>query len=301
MSLLLRSLSRAFLAQRGTNFSKMSRNLSFNTLNVTVPKPFIYHVELNRPQKLNAQTVEMWVELKHCFDELNLDPNCRVILLSGSGKMFTAGLDFKAAMEHSVEINEEEDVARKAKLLRQAIAKGQDAFTSFESCNKPVLAAVHSACIGAGVSLITAADVRYCTKDAWFQVKEVLLGMACDVGALQRLSKVVGADGIVREICYTGRKIEAVEAEKIGLISKVFNDKESMMASVMEVAETIAGNSPVAVQGTKNSLVFSRDHSVQDGLTHIAVHNQGMLQSEDFINGVMALAMKQTDIKYSKL
>lgn len=223
MSSIFLPAARALQAQYWRSISKMS---TFNTLNVTVPKPFVYHVELNRPQQLNAQTVEMWLELKNCFNELSSDSNCRVILLSGSGRMFTAGLDFKGAMELSVEVGEEEDFARKAKLLRSMIDKGQEAFTSLEICSKPVLAAVHSACIGAGVSLLTAADIRYCTKDAWFQVKEVLLGMACDVGAVQRLPKVVGAEGMVREICYTGRKVYADEAEKIGLVTKVFNDKD---------------------------------------------------------------------------
>ncbi|KAK4873248.1 hypothetical protein RN001_015277 [Aquatica leii] len=278
-----------------------SKAYTFNTLSVSVPKTFVYHVELNRPKQLNAQTEEMWTELKNCFEAINVDPDCRVVVISGNGKMFTAGLDFKVALENSQELSEIEDVARKAKFLRATIDKGQTAFTSMEMCNKPVLAAVHNACIGAGVSLITAADVRYCTKDAWFQVKEVLLGITCDVGALQRLPKVVGFNGLVREICYTARKFTAEEASKIGLVTSVFEDKESMMAGVLQIAQEIASNSPVAVQGTKRSLVFSRDHSTRDGLEHVATMNQGMLQSEDFITGVTALATKQKDIEFSKL
>ncbi|KAF5304615.1 hypothetical protein FQR65_LT07897 [Abscondita terminalis] len=279
----------------------MSTNYTFNTLSVTVPKNYVYEVQLNRPQVMNAQTKEMWTELKKCFDELSVDPNCRVVIVSGNGKMFTAGLDFNAFLNESQELAEIEDVARKAKLLRNTINKGQDAFTCMENCNKPVLAAVHNACIGAGVSLVTAADIRYCTKDAWFQVKEVLLGLACDVGALQRLPKIIGNDAVAREICYTGRKFDSEEASKIGLVTKVFEDKESMMATVLKTAEQIASNSPVAVQNTKRTLIHSRDHNVRDGLEYVATLNQGMLQSEDFATGITSLVTKEKNIQYSKL
>ncbi|KAF5296055.1 hypothetical protein FQA39_LY12677 [Lamprigera yunnana] len=274
---------------------------NFNTLAVSVPKSFVYHVELNRPEALNAQTREMWMELKQCFNELSVEPDCRVIIISAAGRMFTAGLDFKSSLEWSQKVSEVDDIARKAKLLKELIVTGQDGFTAFENCSKPVLSAVHNACIGAGVSLISATDIRYCTKDAWFQVKEIILGMACDVGALQRLPKVCGGDGLVREICYTGRKFNAEEAVKMGFVTRMYDDKETMMAGVMKIAEEIAAHSPVGMQGTKASLVYSRDHTVTDSLNLIAVHNQGMLQSEDFVTGLTALATKEKNPIYSKL
>lgn len=133
------------------------------------------------------------------------------------------------------------------------------------------MAAVHSACVGAGVDLITSADMRYCTKDAWFQVKEVDIGMAADVGTLQRLPKVIGNQSLVRELCFTARKMNSEEAERSGLIGKVFENKEEMMRAVIGLAESIGSKSPVAVQLTKKNIVFSQMKSNQEGLDHIVI------------------------------
>ncbi|KAF2882588.1 hypothetical protein ILUMI_23605 [Ignelater luminosus] len=295
------SLFNSIRSRSNISLANMSTKTKFETLSITVPKPFVYNVELNRPDKLNAFNGTMWHEIGQCFKELHTDPDCRVVILSGSGKLFTAGLDFKAAIENSQEWGDVEDVGRKAKILYKHITAYQNSMSSLELCHKPVLAAVHSACIGAGTSLITAADMRYCTKDAWFQVKEIILGMAADVGVLQRLPKIIGSDSLARELCYTARKMDAAEALSSGLVSKVYEDKESMMKGVLEIAEDIAAKSPIAIQGTKRAMVYSRDHSVQEGLEQIALYNQLMLQSEDFTNGVVALATKQSDITFAKL
>ncbi|XP_044752743.1 delta(3,5)-Delta(2,4)-dienoyl-CoA isomerase, mitochondrial [Coccinella septempunctata] len=274
---------------------------SFETLNITVPKEFIYHVEINRPDNLNAMNNTLWMEIKKCFQTLGYDENCRVIVLSGAGKIFCAGLDFLEATQMGEKLADHEDIARRAKILKKQIVLYQECMTSLELCQKPVLAAVHSACVGAGVDMITAADMRYCTQDAWFQIKEVDIGMAADVGTLQRLPKVIGSDSLVRELCYTARKLKAEEAASIGLVSRVFPDKESMMQGVLSIAEVIASKSPVAVQLTKENLVYSRDHTVQEGLDHIASLNQMALQSEDFINATVAAATKDKNVVFAKL
>lgn len=147
----------------------------------------------------------------------------------------------------------------------------QDSISSLELCSKPVLAAVHSACVGAGVDLITSADLRYCTKDAWFQVKEVDIGMAADVGTLQRLPKVIGNQSLVRELCFTARKMNSEEAERSGLIGKVYENKEEMMSAVIGLAELIGTKSPVAVQLTKKNILFSQTRTNQEGLDHIVI------------------------------
>jgi Delta3,5-Delta2,4-dienoyl-CoA isomerase len=134
---------------------------------------------------------------------------------------------------------------------------------------KPVITATHAACVGAGVDFITAADIRYCTKDAWFQVKEVDIGMAADVGTLQRLPKAIGSQSLVRELCYSARKMQSEEAKECGLVSKVFETKEKMLESALELAELIASKSPLAVQTTKKSIVYSMDHTNQEGLDQI--------------------------------
>jgi len=289
------------LKRSDIGFAKMSTKSTFATLAVTVPKPFVYHVELNRPKQLNAMNNTMWIEIGKCFEELHADPECRVVVLSGAGKLFSAGLDFNSAMENGQKLAEVEDVARKAKILYGFIRQCQNGITQLERCSKPVLSAVHSACIGGGVALVTAADIRYCTKDAWFQVKEIELALAPDVGTLHRLPKIIGSDSLSRELCYTARKLPAAEALSCGLVSKVYEDKDSMMNGVFQLAEEIASKSPVAIQGTKTNIIYARDHSVQEGLDQIAIWNQLMLQSEDFTNAVVAVATKQTDIKFSKL
>nr|CAH7745257.1 unnamed protein product [Callosobruchus chinensis] len=279
----------------------MSSSTAYKTLSVTVPKEFVYHVKLNRPDKYNAMNKPMWYEIKQCFEELSDDENCRSIVISGEGKAFTAGIDLSALMEMASLISGDIDVARKAKNLLNVIRSFQDCLTALELCKKPVLAAVHSLCIGAGVDLISAADIRYCSKDAAFQVKEVDVGLAADVGTLQRLPKIVGSDSLARELCYTARKMFADEALSCGLVSRVFNNKEEMIEEVIKVAETIAKKSPVAVQGTKRSIVFSRDHSVQEGLEHIALWNQIMLQSEDLVKAASSAMSKDENIMFSKL
>ncbi|CAK1594848.1 unnamed protein product [Parnassius mnemosyne] len=264
----------------------------YETLAVSVPKKYVYHVELNRPNKLNTFTPNMWKEFSTCFSALSDNQECRVVILSGQGKHFTAGIDLNGFVESASKAHELSDVARKARFLYKMIKQYQDGITALEKCVKPVLAVVHNACVGAGVDLITAADVRYCTEEAWFQVKEVDVGLAADVGTLQRLPKVIASASTARELCFTARKLQSKEALEIGLVSKVFADKESAIQQVLEVAETIAAKSPVAVQVTKQSLVYSQSRPTSEGLEHIRLINQTMLQSDDLTKAAIAQATK---------
>lgn len=148
------------------------------------------------------------------------------MVLSANGKIFCAGLDLNDLMKSAPELAAINDVARKAKKIGGNVRRFQQTVSSLELCNKPVIAAIHSACVGGGFNLVTAADVRYCTKDAFFQLKEVDLGMAADIGALQRIPKVVGSDSLARELSYTARKVFADEAKSCGLVSNVFENKD---------------------------------------------------------------------------
>ncbi|XP_033735841.1 delta(3,5)-Delta(2,4)-dienoyl-CoA isomerase, mitochondrial-like isoform X2 [Pecten maximus] len=279
--------------------SDATSKYNFETLKVTQPKEFVAHVELNRPKRLNAMNKAFWSEMKHCFHQLNSDSDCRVIVLSGAGRVFTAGLDLTDT--GSVSAKESGlDTSRKAFAIRKKLADYQDTFTAIEQCTKPVIAAVHNACIGGGIDMTSACDIRYATQDSFFQIKEVDIGVAADVGTLQRFPKIVGNDSLVRELTYTARRFNSDEAKEIGFVSRVFPDKNSMMAGAMETAELIASKSPVAVQGSKVSLVYSRDHSVREGLEHVVLWNQGMLQSEDVMKAIMAGMQKKT-AKFSKL
>merc|ERR550539_28572 len=170
----------------------------------------------------------------------------------------------------------------------------QDQFTMIEKCRKPVIGCVHNACVGAGVDLITAVDIRLCTDDSWFCVKEVDMGLAADVGTLQRLPKVIGNQSLVNELCLTARKLKSEEAERCGLVSRLYSDKEAMMDSALDMAKQIAAKSPVAVQGTKIHLNYSREHTVEEGLKYISTWNMSMLQSEDLMKSAMAAMDKSS-------
>ncbi|CRK87791.1 CLUMA_CG001549, isoform A [Clunio marinus] len=285
-----------------TVFRFQSRMLStFQTLKVTSPKEYVKQVELNRPDRLNAFNKTMWIEIGKCFNELAVDSECRSIVLSGSGKHFTAGIDLLDMMDMGQKLSEMSDVSRKAKLFDDFIELYQKSITSLELCPKPIIVCTHSAVVGAGVDLITAADIRYCTKDSWFCVKEVDIGMAADVGTLQRLPKAIGSQSLVRELCFTARKMLSEEAEKCGLVSKVFEDRNAMIEEAIKLADTIAQKSPVAVQATKRNIVYSLDHTNQEGLDQIREINKLNLQSEDFFNAVIAGQTKGETPVFSKL
>jgi enoyl-CoA hydratase len=148
--------------------------------------------------------------------------------------------------------------------------------------------------VGGGVDLISCTDMRYCSADAYFTIKEIDIGMVADVGTLQRLPKLIGHQGIVREMAFTGRKVLADEALRIGLVNQVFDSREALYAGVRELAEMVAAKSPLSIRGTKEMLNYSRDHSVADGLNYIATWNAAMLMSGDLMTAMMANMSKQT-------
>lgn len=228
------------------------------------------------------------------FSKLERDHECRVVILSAAGKMFSSGIDLSDLSQLASIVYSEDDIARKSMMMYQNIRHLQNLFTTLEKCKKPVIGCVHSACVGAGVDLITTTDIRMCTTDAWFCVKEVDMGLAADVGTLQRLPRVIGSQSLVSDLCLTARRMESQEAERCGLVSSVFQTKEEMMHAAMDMATMIAAKSPVAVQGTKMNLVYSREHSVEEGLDEVAKWNMTMLQSEDLMKSAMA-AMDKTN------
>ena len=256
---------------------------TYKFLNVETPFPKVYNVQLNRPDKRNALTIEMWEEIGQCFNELSDDSDCRAIIISGNGKIFCAGIDISAFLQI---VPKQSDIAHKALYLMDVLAKFQRAFTTLESCKKPVIAAIHSGCVGGGVDLVTAADIRLISSDSFFQVKEVDIGIAADVGTLQRLPKIIGNQSAVNEMCLTARRVYADEAMKLGLASRMYVDKTSLLDGAFALAKTIASKSPVAVQGTKANLVYSRNHSVEEGLRYVATWNSAMLLGNDPVTAI---------------
>ena len=247
----------------------------------------IAEVELSRPDKSNAMNRAMWAELRTTFRYLDALPAARVVVLSGAGKNFCAGIDLEMLMNIGGIGAIDRCPGRARELLRLQVLDLQDVITSLDVCRKPVLAAIHGACVGGGVDLVTAADMRYCSEDARFVVKEIDLGLVADVGTLQRLPKVIG-DGMAREMAYTGRPVGGPEAKEIGLVNRCFPSREAMLAGVREIAKQIAAKSPLAVRGTKEMIRYTRDHSVDDSLNMMAIWNGGLLVSEDLTEAVAA-------------
>jgi delta(3,5)-delta(2,4)-dienoyl-CoA isomerase len=256
----------------------------------------VLHVQLNRPTKLNAFNNDMWADIKTTFEQAALNRNVRAIVLSANGRVFTAGIDLASLSFPDTS----DDPARKAYYMYNWITYLQSCLTSVERCPQPVIVALHGLCMGAGVDLITACDVRLCSSDTKFTVKEVDLGLAADVGTLQRLPKVVGSSSWARDVCLTGRFFGAEEAYRVGLVSQIYPDKESVVSAALDMARIIASKSPVAIAGTKHILNHARDHSVTEGLDYVAVWNAGMLNTEDIAIAVQA-NMNKTKPVFSKL
>jgi 2,4-dienoyl-CoA reductase (NADPH2) len=257
----------------------------YETLTVSLVD-HIATIRLNRPDKANAMNLVMWHEIRQAFKWVDATAEARVAILEGEGKFFTSGIDLQMMMGMGDQIQNDCE-ARTRENLRQVILDLQDTLTSLERCRKPVLAAIHGACIGGGIDLICCADMRYCSADATFSIKEIDIGMTADVGTLQRLPKLVG-EGMVRELAYTGRKFDAAEALQMKLVNRVFESREALQSGVRELAVSIAAKSPLVVRGVKEMISYARDHSVADGLNYVATWNAAMLLSNDLQEAMMA-------------
>jgi enoyl-CoA hydratase len=267
--------------------------MTYETLQVALEQ-HVAVIRLNRPDKANAMNLAMWHEIRTAFEWADSTPEVRAVVLEGEGKLFTSGIDLQMMMGLAASIRNDCD-GRTRENLRRTILDLQDCLSSLERCRKPVLAAIHGACIGGGIDLVTCADMRYCSADAWFSVKEIDIGMTADVGTLQRLPRLIG-EGMARELAYTARKVDAAEAREIRLVNRVFESREALASGVREIAAGIAAKSPLAVRGTKEMISYARDHSVADGLNYIATWNAAMLMSNDLQAAMMANMSKQAPV-----
>ena len=244
----------------------------------------VAHVELARPDKLNAMDRDMFAAIGDAFRALGRDPAVRAILLSGQGKHFTAGLDLDYASRQFPPSN---DPGRAAEARLRHIEWLQDAFSAVEAARAPVIAAIHGGCIGAGVDLASACDLRVASADAFFQVAEVDVAITADLGTLQRLGYLL-PHGVLRELTFTGRRMAADEAARYGLVNRVEADREAALAAALELARTIAAKSPLAVAGAKRSLNHRRGRPVEEGLRDVALWNAAALVSADLTEAVRA-------------
>ena len=258
----------------------------------------IAHVILSRGDELNTMIKDFWTELPNLIDEISDEGQARVILISAEGKHFTAGMDLGNFTDSELAENNNHQGLQNEAIYR--LTKDlQYSFSSLEKSRIPVIVAINGACVGGGVDMISACDIRYATKDAFFCIQETNLGLVADVGTLQRLPKLI-PEGIVRELALTGRKLGADEAEKFGLISEIFDDHESMLNHAMDMAREIASKSPLAISGIKEVINYSRDHSVDESLNYVALWNAAM-KYEDDLKETFIAKMEKREEKFEGL
>lgn len=238
-----------------------------DNFNVTFPSEYVAQVEINRPKKLNAFTEQMFHSLGAIFNALSHDPEVRVVILTGNGdRAFTSGLDVQDASENGILARGRDlDTARRAMYIQRHIQELQDCVTAVEKCEKPVIAVMHGISYGLAIDMTTCCDVRICAKDTRFSVREVDIGLAADVGTLSRLPHSGVSMSFVKEVALTARDWSAEEALKHGFVSAVYESRAAALEKALELGKLIATKSPIAVQGTKAVINYSRDHQISDG------------------------------------
>jgi len=265
--------------ENGFSYFRISKNQHVSTLLIS------------RPDKSNAFNEECWLELKTSIEWLGQDKDTRVIILKGEGKNFSAGMDLTTLMgipgrwQDDCEARKREDIAGFIKHIQECIS-------SIEHCPVPVIACIHGACIGGALSIVTACDMRYCSHDAYFSVRETLLGIVADIGVLQRMPAMIDP-GTMAELSYTGRNFYSEEALNYGLVTRVYETKEMLETSVEKLAHDIASNSPLVIRGIKKALLYRRDHSTDEALDQIALYNAAYLLSKDLAEAMSAYMQKR--------
>ena len=253
----------------------------------------VAHIKLNRPDKLNAMNRAFWRELPEIIRDIDDNARARCIVISSTGKHFSAGMDLSVFTDGSSMITAGGmDHAIRGEALRRHIHHLQETFTCLDKARMPVLAAIQGGCIGGAVDMTSACDIRYCTADAFFCIQEINIGITADVGTFPRLCKLM-PEGQVRELAYTGRRLPAARAQTIGLVNEVYPDHATMMSAVMATAREIATKNPVAVSGSKVMINYARDHSTDDALDYIAVWQTGMLAREHMKEAFEAQTQKR--------
>jgi len=282
--------------------SQLQGYSDFKYFLISSPAEHVAHVEINRPNKMNAFVEAMWIELGNIFQKLSYDPDVRAVILSGAGeRAFTAGLDVQAASQGLLGGGgEKSDVGREAWKLKRHILDFQDCISRIEKCEKPVICVMHGSSIGLGIDMSSCADVRICSKDAKFSVKEVDIGLAADIGTLSRLPKIVSSFSWVKEVCMSARFFGADEALAVGFVSRVLETKAKAVEAAIGLASLMSSKSPVAVQGTKELLNHARDNTVAESLRYTSIWNASMVQSKD-IQAALMSGLKKTKPRFEKL
>lgn len=251
-------------------------------------------VYLNRPEKKNAMHMAAWTDAPAVYEDLDADPEIRVIVVSGKGECFSAGIDFISVTGSVPEMSEEQKGGAKWRLL-PTIKMMQEAINCIDRCRKPVIAAVHGYCIGAGLDMISACDIRLCSADAVFSLREVAVAYVADMGSLQRVPRIVG-EGVARELAYTAKNIDAKRAKEVSLVNEIYPDHASLMAAAEAMALEIAAQSPLAVQASKVVLNYGRGRDVEACLDYVASISANIVPSNDLMEAFTAFAEKRKPV-----
>lgn len=254
----------------------------------------IANIILSRPEQLNTMSRKFWVELPEILEEVNRNSEIRVLIISSTGKHFCAGMDLSAFDNGVANIPKEKrpDNARIGEALYRSAKELQEYICKLEKIRVPVIAAIHGGCIGGALDLVTACDIRLATDDAFFCIQEINIGMAADVGTLQRLPRII-PDSKMRELAYTGRRMLADEAKESGLVSDIYSSQEEMVNAAKEMANEIAKKSPIAIYGLKALMNYSRDHTISDSLDFNALWSGAMLSQRDMEEAIKAFVEKR--------
>ena len=256
----------------------------------------VAHLVLSRPDELNTMIPAFWSELPEIVRELSDSGRIRALVISSTGKHFCAGMDLSVFTGGSeLDQNDSKEKGRQRANLRGNVLHLQDTFSCLEAARMPVLVAIQGGAVGGAVDMVTAADCRYATEDAWFCIQEINIGMTADVGTLQRLPKLI-PEGVARELAYTGDRMSARRAKEVGLVNDVYPDHQAMVDGVLDIAGRIAAKSPLAIYGTKQSVLYARDHSVADALNHISLWQAGMFHPADMMESFQAQADKRNPV-----
>ena len=252
----------------------------------------IAHIRFNRPEKRNSMNEDFWTMFPKEVEELDDSGEIRALIVSSSGPHFSAGIDLSMFKDDIVENETDNEMGRSRGYFLQQLRFLQNAVSCLEAARFPVVTAVQGGCIGGGIDLITAADIRICTKDAFFLIEEINVGLAADIGTIQRLPKIIPA-GIAREWTMLGEKVSADRAKEVGLVSSLHDNHDEMMKNAFEIAEKLASKTPLAMWVTKETLNYSRDHTVKESLENVALWNAATLHKEDVMSTMMSKMQKK--------
>ena len=255
----------------------------------------VAEVTLRGPGKGNAMGPDFWREMPALFAALDEDEATRCVIVRGAGGHFSYGLDLVAMMAELGPLLAGDNLAAGRTKLLDLIGRMQQACDRVATCRKPVIAAVAGRCIGGGLDLVAACDMRLATADASFSLREVKVAMVADIGSLQRLPRIIG-DGATRELALTGRDIDAARALRLGLVSDLFPSEDDLLAAARSMAREIADNPPLVVQGIKQVMNDTAGKSLAEGLRYVAVWNAAFLQSKDLAEAVGAFMEKRKPV-----